>query len=97
MFIHRLIYVDIYRSSPLPSDINNDESNKLINHIFGLICDLTNDEAKIVRVQAMKMIVGHNEFLLINTNNRDISRDNYVVMASTLILFIKHWIRNFCE
>jgi hypothetical protein len=43
--------------SIIPSGISNDESSKLINEIFRLICDLTNDEAKIVRVQAMKMIV----------------------------------------
>ncbi|CAF3546087.1 unnamed protein product [Adineta steineri] len=42
--------------SIVPSGISNDESSKLINEIFRLICDLTNDEAKIVRVQAMKMI-----------------------------------------
>lgn len=29
----------------------------MINEVFRLICDLVNDEAKIVRVQAMKMIV----------------------------------------
>ncbi|CAF2644910.1 unnamed protein product [Rotaria sp. Silwood2] len=42
--------------SIVPSGLSNDESSKLINEIFRLICDLTNDEAKIVRVQAMKMI-----------------------------------------
>ncbi len=47
----------IFMSSIIPSGISNDESSKLINEIFRLICDLTNDEAKIVRVQAMKMIV----------------------------------------
>ncbi|CAF3477085.1 unnamed protein product [Rotaria sp. Silwood1] len=42
--------------SIVPSGLSNDESSKLINEIFRLICDLTNDEAKIVRIQAMKMI-----------------------------------------
>ncbi|UJR35873.1 hypothetical protein I4U23_028616 [Adineta vaga] len=42
--------------SPVPSSLSTDESSKLINQIFRVICDLTNDEAKSVRVQAMKMI-----------------------------------------
>ncbi|CAM4807411.1 unnamed protein product [Rotaria magnacalcarata] len=42
--------------SIVPLGLSTDESSKLINEIFRLICDLTNDEAKIVRVQAMKMI-----------------------------------------
>jgi len=45
--------------STIPTGISTDESSKLINEIFRLICDLTNDEAKIVRVQTMKMIVRH--------------------------------------
>ena len=46
--------------SIVPSRLATDESSKLINEIFRLICDLTNDEAKIVRVQSMKMIVNIN-------------------------------------
>ncbi|CAF3330674.1 unnamed protein product [Rotaria socialis] len=42
--------------SIVPLGLSTDESSKLINEVFRLICDLTNDEAKIVRVQAMKMI-----------------------------------------
>ena len=49
--------------SVVPSGVSNDESSKLINEIFRLICDLTNDEAKIVRVQAMKMIVIINKLI----------------------------------
>lgn len=41
----------------MPSGSSSEDSTKLINQIFRVICDLTNDEAKIVRVQAMKMIV----------------------------------------
>lgn len=37
--------------------MSTDDSAKLINEVFRVICDLTNDEAKVVRVQAMKMIV----------------------------------------
>lgn len=43
--------------SVVSSGVSLDESSKLINEVFRLICDLVNDEAKIVRVQAMKMIV----------------------------------------
>jgi hypothetical protein len=61
------LHVGILYFSIVPSGISNDESSKLINEIFRLICDLTNDEAKIVRVQAMKMIV--NIFILNKPNN----------------------------
>ena len=52
---NRILYFSLVQSS-----ISNDESSKLINEIFRVICDLTNDEAKIVRIQAMKMIVNIN-------------------------------------